>query len=438
MSGSEDGIAHAHRTNDSGSSSAAPSRLVLRENPVGATETERRWDADERVSVTGWADEEGHAGVQLTALSGGSARAEPLSRPDFTTINRARISMRALGANAREPAVMEITFHDAKTGGRFWKVEELTDEQWREIDVELPMLRYDRGTMPSWADVNAWGFGFRTATDLQVRSFELWQDGPLPAPHLSVDRLRGFFGDPAGVRQAKAGAFVVLTDHPELDLDAVLDALVAMQRHTEQLFVDLEIPSRPVPLLVFSTEQNYRDFWERYASAVGSRARPLPEDHGYTWQGVATAWFSDAYGPVRPLNVHEASHALLERALRLDAQRSWLFEGLGNLEQLEVSKQDIAVVYRDALARSDVKMPLSELLDGTPIPTSRYWQATLFVEWLLADTNRRAALADAVTDMRRAGTVDLRPHLERHFGMDLPRISASFWSWAWLTYSRGT
>ena len=296
----------------------------------------------------------------------------------------------------------------------------------------------DRGRIPSWDNVSAWGFSFRTAADLQVRSFELWQDGDAASPYLDVDHLRTAFPDGGAVREQHRGSFVVLTDRPELDLDAVLEALVQMQRHTQQAFPNLEAPSRPVPLLVFSNEDDYRGFWESYGSQVGTRARPLSEDHGYTWQGIATAWYSNEYGPVRPLYVHEASHALLERSLGVDAQRSWLFEGLGNLEQLEVSRQKIASVYRDGLARPDVKMPLRDLIDGTPIPTSRYWQATLFMEWLLAEPKRSAALAASLDDMRRTGSVDLRPHLERHFGMDQARFSAAFWSWAWLKYSRGT
>src|SRR5690606_25584290 len=140
------------------------------------------------------------------------------------------------------------------------------------------------------------------------------------------------------------GSFVVLTDHVDLDLDATLASLVQMQRRTERLFPALPMPSQPVPLLVFSSERAYRAFWDDYGTKVGSRGRPLPEDHGYTWQGIATAWYTDAFGPVRPLYVHEASHAFIERTLGIDAQRSWLFEGLGNLEQLEVSGQDVAPV----------------------------------------------------------------------------------------------
>jgi hypothetical protein len=428
-----DGLAHA-RDGDR-YEVPAPSRLVFEEATVGATQTLHRWSTEE-VEVEGWVDGEGDAGVRFWAQAGGTARAEPHTRPEFEWGNRTRITLRAPDASEDVPMVVEVAFHDELAGNRFWKVVELTHSDWETLDLDLGMLRYDRGRLPRWEDVSAWGFTFRTGGHLQVRSFELWSDGDEVTPYLDVDRLRSGFPDPAIVRQKHRGSFVVLTDHVGLDLDQVLESLVEMQRRTQRVFPELTVPSRPVPVLVFATESDYRRFWDSYASAVGSPARPLREDHGYTWQGVATAWFSDEFGPVRPLYIHEASHALLERSLGLDAQRSWLFEGLGNVEQLEISQQDIARVYRDGLLRSELKMPIEELIDGRPIPTSRYWQATLLVEWMLADGGRTAALAGALADMRTSGSADLRPHLERHFGMDTARFSASFWAWAWTRYAR--
>ena len=108
-----------------------------------------------------------------------------------------------------------------------------------------------------------------------------------------------------------------------------------------------------------------------------------------------------------------------------------------NVAQLDVSGQDIASVYRQGLVRSGAKMPVFEMLAGGAIPTGRYWQATLLVQFLLADAGRTHALAAALHDMRAMGSADLRPHLERHFGMDVPRFSAAFWSWAWAEYARG-
>jgi hypothetical protein len=137
---------------------------------------------------------------------------------------------------------------------------------------------------------------------------------------------------------------------------------------------------------------------------------------------------------VRPTYVHEAHHAVLERAWDLAAQRSWLFEGLAVLEQLQWSQQDLAPVYRRGLRRADAMSHLRELLDGRPIATERYWQATLFVRWLLADPGRTAALDAAMVEMAARGSTELAPLAPRDFGSDLRALGREFWSWAWVSF----
>jgi hypothetical protein len=111
-----------------------------------------------------------------------------------------------------------------------------------------------------------------------------------------------------------------------------------------------------------------------------------------------------------------------------------LFEGLANLEQLEISRQELAGVYRRGLRRADKTSSLSDLLDGRPIRTDRYWQATLLAEWLVTDPERRAALDSALFEMAQRGSTDVRPVVRRHFGTDLDALGIAFWSWAWTRY----
>jgi hypothetical protein len=228
--------------------------------------------------------------------------------------------------------------------------------------------------------------------------------------------------------------FVLVTDAPRLEADRVLAALATMHERTRALLPHMPVPTSAVPLLVFADEREYRWFWESFSARFGAHVVPHAEDEGFTWQGVATAWWNDRYGPVRPTYVHEAHHALLERAYGLAAQRSWLFEGLANLEQLEISQQELGAVYRRGLRRADKTTALPELLDGRPIRTDRYWQATLLAEWLVSDPQRRTALDSALFEMSQRGSADLRPLVRRHFGSDLDALGVAFWSWAWTTY----
>lgn len=409
-------------------------RLTCRAEVGGDVTTNDRW-LGEGVELHP-VELEGDAWMEVVASAGGGVRTFPAEPPPFERSDRATVHIRAEDASPEAPVEVELSFYDAARANRYWRPLVFDDSEWHELDIELPYLRYDRGSVPRWENVTSWGLVFRTAGTVAIRGMDLWQDHAAVSPYLGENELRRFFSSPSRVRVAERAPFVVLTDEPRVDLDGVLEALVEMDERTRRRFPDMPTPERPVPLLIFADEGNYRSFWRRFARRTGSRTRPLSEDQGYTWMGIATAWYSDTYGPVRPTYVHEASHALLERSLGLAAQRSWLFEGLGVFDQLEVSRQDLRKVYLEGLRRSDVKMPLGELLAGGPIPTSHYWQATLFLEWVLVDPERTAALAAAVEDMRRLGSTDLRWLLQRHFELDLPTLTASFWAWADDTYGR--
>lgn len=412
--------------------------LLFEESPVGGKETQRRWMSSPDTVVRGFLTDSGSAGIEIEARAGASVRAHPRHRPDYLHASRAVIDVDARNASPEHPVELELAFYDDTRANRWWRLIRIEQPGWQRLDIELPFLRYDRGLVPKWEDTQAWGFTFRTDATLRIRSFELWQDEPQSTPYLGVDDLALTFAEPAKVRHEARGDFVVLSDHPGLDMDAVLAALEDMQRLMRARFPAMPSPQRPVPLIVFSDESSYRDFWDRYAEQLGTSVRPLAQDEGYSWLGIATASYDDSYGPVRPTYVHEASHALIERSLGLDAHRSWLFEGLANVDQLAISKQDIGAVYRTGLVRSGVKMPLYEMVSGAPIPTSRYWQATMLMHYFLADPGRTVMLNAALDDMRRTGTVDLRPLLDTRFGMDVPRLSASFWSWGWGKYARGS
>jgi hypothetical protein len=371
-------------------------------------------------------------GARLEGAAGGRIRFRPSEGLPMASARRAVLELRAIG-NLPSPIRVELELVDEATGGRLVSPFELHGGPQR-VEIPLQFLRYDRGRIPHTNRVTSWGLRFVDAATIDVVAFELWRDEAFDGPELAATDLVNAFEDPERVRMYERGPFVLLTDAPRLDVEGVLASLDAMHARTRELLPHMPTPNGPVPLLVFADEREYRAFWESFSARFGVRVLPQKEDEGFTWHGVATAWFSDRYGPVRPTYVHEAHHALLERAYGLAAQRSWLFEGLANLEQLEISHQELASVYHRGLRRADKTSSLSELLDGRPIRTDRYWQVTLFVQWLVENPERRVALDSALFEMAQRGSADVRPVVRRHFGSDLDALGVAFWSWAWATY----
>jgi hypothetical protein len=371
-------------------------------------------------------------GARLDAEAGGRIQFKPEEGLPIAGARRAVLELRAIG-NSPTPIHAELELVDEATGGRLVAPFELHGGAQR-VEIPLQFLRYDRGRVPRANRVTSWGLRFVDPAVVDVVAFELWRDDAFAGPELATEDLVNAFPDPERVRVYERAPFVLLTDAPQLDAARVLDAIETMHTRTRDLLPHMPTPTSAVPLLVFADEREYRAFWESFSARFGTKLLPNREDEGFTWQGVATAWFSDRYGAVRPTYVHEAHHALLERAYGLAAQRSWLFEGLANLEQLEISHQELDSVYRRGLRRADKTSTLAELLDGRPIRTDRYWQATLFAEWLVSDAPRRAALDSALFEMAQRGSADVRPVVRRHFGSDLDALGVEFWSWAWTTY----
>lgn len=368
------------------------------------------------------------AGLRLRGAAGGHLRIAPES-----TLPMALAERMAVTVYAPKPIRVELELVDGITGARLLRPLALVEGSQR-LDAALVDFHYERGRVALASRAVRWGLHFVDAGELELRAVELLGDGSTSADDRLLATLRETFDDPGQVHVHRRGAFALLTDAPALDVRAVLDALDGMHAHTRAVLPSMPPLRSVVPLLVFRDDAAYRRFWRRTSARVGRTLAPLSADEGYTWQGIATASFDDRYGAVRPTYVHEAHHALFERAWDLAAQRSWLFEGLAVLEQLPWSRQDLAPVYRRGLRRADAMSHLRELLDGRPIATERYWQATLFVRWLLSDPGRTAALDAAMVEMAARGSTELAPLAPRDFGSDLRALGREFWSWAWVSF----
>jgi hypothetical protein len=300
---------------------------------------------------------------------------------------------------------------------------------WREVDLPLDSFRTGGG-VPAWEEVDRLGFLFRTGGTLELDGIELRRGRAPDAAYLSTSELvREAFGGGRPARVLRRGPFVVSTDEPRLDGAKLLDALEAMYGRTRADLPGLPAPSHPAPLLIFAADRNYREFWPRFARRFGGEAA-APGSGGFTALGVASASAAADPAAIRPVFVHEASHALAGPMLGLDNRGEWLLEGLATRYQLAFSGQDIGPIARAGLADARGRATFEDLLDGEPIPEARYWQAALVIDWMLADPGRRERFLAALGAMRRRGSTDLRPLARSHFGVALADLESSWLAWA--------
>jgi hypothetical protein len=250
----------------------------------------------------------------------------------------------------------------------------------------------------------------------------------------TLTELREAFDRPERVRVLKRPPFVLLTDVAKLNGDVVLVALHRMWRQTRDDFPALPNPKRPVVLLIFETADEYGGFWSRMRQRffAGLDLSQMGGG-GVTVNGIASAWFHDADGPVLPSYVHEGSHALAYQVLDIP-DAGWLIEAIAQRYELDVAWQWLAPLVLDKLRNPSEIVPLDQLLSGRRIAGREYWQALLVWEWLLAKRQYRGRVPGLLEAMRRRGSTDMRPLVQEHFGMSMAELERGWLAWVRANY----
>jgi hypothetical protein len=320
-----------------------------------------------------------------------------------------------------EPPVLEVWLSGPEGAPRFWRRIDLTPG-WQQVRVPLRWVRWGSGRIPQWSEVTRLGFYLRGAGRLWFDEVRVDDDPTGPGATLSLDDLRALVSPdaPASVRVRQGRDVWLLTDCDDLDLDALVGHLDAVAAALHEELPGCHDQRLPLPLLVFAEEASYGAYVPRLAAAYGAASGP-PETNGYTLQGIAASSYDPRRGSLRSVYVHELVHVYLQLHHLLDADESWLSEGLATRYQLRYHYQDLAPVVREGLARPGWHDPLPELCDGRRLGPDRHWQAMTVLETLLEDDPQ--ALDTLLSGARRAGSSDLGPMLES-LGTDWDRLDA--------------
>ena len=413
--------------------SAAQDDPVTIENFDGQQRLSDRWAALGKIQVrrVDVPDGTSHPGVHgrmvtATAEANGKLAVRPdFPRPAWSTAKRIQLRLRAADVSADEPLVVEFQVFSSQRRAWFWRKITLDSSDWETVELPLRYFRQSPGAVLDWHEPHRFAIHFRNAGTLSVDNIELVPGkGPHPA-WLSADELAGIaFGQEA--EQFRSKHFVVVTNEPQLDGAAVLAAFEKLYGMLKRDFPDMPALRRKVVCLIFADRIRFQTFWRdlglRFNSAV-----PVVKTGGYSIFGIAGSSFDDSFGPVRPVYVQEACHALLGQTLGVSNQSEWLHEGLANYYQLQWSGQDIHELTR-VMVEKKRHIPLSKCLNGRSIGTQNYAQATLFVKYLLTD--RRRQFWSAITAMKRRSSTALAPLAKEYFSQSLDDLETAWLAWA--------
>jgi hypothetical protein len=315
-------------------------------------------------------------------------------------------------AKTRPTATIEVQFLEADGKTRFWRKADLTHQGWKRVDLPLRWFHRGDGRVPSWDNVQRFGLWLRSAGEIQVDAISFRKEEGNNAELSKDDLLKTAFAasDQRDVRAKSADGLLLMTDAAELDLDQLAERLGKVRANLNEDLAFLD-RSGEAPLIVFASEQEYREFPMRLAAKLNAEAAPARSD-GFTMLGIATSFYDPAQGHGRPVYSHEIAHAILTDWLRMGNKGEWLHEGLATRYQLRFHPQaDVSRIVAEGLADPAKRLDLAALTSGEPIPTNRYWQAATLVDMLLADPKYSARLEKLFAAIASAGSTRLDPHV---------------------------
>jgi hypothetical protein len=333
---------------------------------------------------------------------------------------------------ARVSAEIHFLEKDGRTG--FWRRFEISHTGWQQYTLPLKWLSPLDGRIPLWSRIDRVGFLFLGETtvlldELAAQTFEKGDGAYLTMEELL--KVAFPLRERAELTVVSRPELFFATDAKHDDAKSVADDLMEVLKAVEKDFPFLVAAEAPPCLLVFASQQHYREFALRFGKLFG-RVAPAPASDGYTIMGVATGWWEPKFGAKRPTFVHEFVHSLLERRMLLANRSEWFQEGIAAHYQLKFRPQaNFPELVMTGLKEEKYQLPFPRLCDGNFIETKNYWQAATLIEMLKTNEKYSGKLKDLVAAFNRTGSTNLAPHLAPVLGTDWDTLKKD-----WAAYCR--
>lgn len=333
---------------------------------------------------------------------------------------------------ARVSAEIHFLEKDGRTG--FWRRFEISHTGWKQYTQPLKWLSPLDGRIPQWSKIDRVGFlllGEATVLldDVVAQTFENGEGAYLTMEELL--KVAFPLRERAELTVVSRPELFFATDAKHDEAKSVADDLAVAQKTVEKDFPFLVPAEAPPCLLVFASQQHYREFALRFGKLFG-RVAPAPASDGYTIMGVATGWWEPKFGAKRPTFVHEFVHSLLERRLLLANRSEWFQEGIAAHYQLKFRPQaNFPELVMAGLLEEKHQLPFQRLCDGNPLETKNYWQAATLIEMLMTNEKYSGKLKELVAAFNRTGSTNLAPHLAPVLGTDWDTLKKD-----WADYCR--
>jgi hypothetical protein len=335
-------------------------------------------------------------------------------------------------ASAENPLVLDVMISERDRRAAFWRKLEVTEPGWQKVSMPLAWFRWETGRAPRWNAVSNFVLRTRGPAEFSIDQIDFIDKDPKAGSEYRPEELSEFAFGPgnSAARSRITDAFWLITDSPDLDLEALGKHLEGvLENARKELHLDGK-PNRPARLVIFNQEDDYRGFVPRFAEKLGAGA-PNPKSDGYHVQGIALSYWKPELGTLRPVFTHEFMHSVLSNYMLIDSSHAdWWQEGLASTYQLRAHPQaDFWAMVREGLEDPQKRAPLELLCSGRDIPMHRYWQAATLVDMLLCDPAYSPNSRELMDAMRKTGSTDLRPLLEPLYGKTWNDLTMDWARW---------
>lgn len=340
-------------------------------------------------------------------------------------------------AKAGDDAV-EVQFLEQDGKTKFWRKVDLNHSGWQKHTLPLKWFRSGDGRIAQWDRIERWGLWFRDEATLQVDNIALLIGEDEDAALLQrEDLLRLAFphAKAEDVAVQASDDFLLASSAPQLDDDKLAKHLEKVAKRVAAELPELTTSTSPAVLLVFPTRDEYTAFTPRLAAPFGAAAAP-PKSQGFTLLGIATSYWDQDQGTLRPVFTHEFVHSAVAHRLGIQNSGEWLQEGLATYYQLQFHPQaDLHKLVAEGISDPRFYSPLEQLTSGEAIGINRYWQAATFCDMLARQEKYRDKFPQLLRAFHKAGATDLRPHREQVLAVSWEQLTADWKKWCTEHYA---
>lgn len=323
----------------------------------------------------------------------------------------------------REPnARMALQMYAEKGPKQVFKIINLTFSGWKKIEIPLRHINWAKGRVGDWSKVEHLVFLVHNPIEIYIDNITLTKE-PGKTGYTSVKEFKEHAfpnNEPDEIKVLKSTGLAILTNAPELTKEGLWkfnSELRKLMRHLKKVNNEiqkdlpfLEKPTVPAKLIIFETEEEYRDFPPKYVKLISAQINK-PQADGFTFRGVATSYWNPKYGTIRPVYTHEYIHSYLDWSFKI-SENNWVQEGLATHYQMIFHPQP--EIAEKIIAKIDLSEYLSfqKLLDGGPVELQHYWQAMTIIQMLAEDPKYKNKYPELFNFMQKYGTTAMNKPLK--------------------------